>query len=102
MFLKGYRFLGGAISFYRVLLFSAPSFTFISHRGSGSGSGSGSSSSSSSRNNSSSSSSSRNNSSSSSSSNNFNASKHLLLKRLWPSHRASLLSRGQFSTNGYR
>ena len=100
MFLKGYRFLGGAISFYRVLLFSAPSFTFISHRGSGSGSGSGSggsssSSSSSSRNNSSS-------SSSSSSSNNFNASKHLLLKRLWPSHRASLLSRGQFSTNGYR
>ena len=41
-------------------------------------------------------------SSSSSSSNNFNASKHLLLKRLWPSHRASLLSRGQFSTNGYR
>ena len=68
---------GGAISFYRVLLFSAPSFTFISHRGSGSGS-------------------------SSSSSNNFNASKHLLLKRLWPSHRASLLSRGQFSTKGYR
>ena len=36
MFLKGYRFFGGAISFYRVLLFSAPSFTFISHRGSGS------------------------------------------------------------------
>ena len=50
MFLKGYRFLGGAISFYRVLLFSAPSFTsFISHRGSGSGSTSSSSSSSSSR-----------------------------------------------------
>ena len=45
MFLKGYRFLGGAISFYRVLLFSAPSFTFISHRGSGSGSNSSSSSS---------------------------------------------------------
>ena len=43
MFLKGYRFLGGAISFYRVLLFSAPSFTFISHRGSGSGSTSSSS-----------------------------------------------------------
>ena len=38
MFLKGYRFFGGAISFYRVLLFSAPSFTFISHRVSGSGS----------------------------------------------------------------
>ena len=43
MFLKGYRFFGGAISFYRVLLFSAPSFTFISHRGSGSGSTSSSS-----------------------------------------------------------
>ena len=91
MFLKGYRFLGGAISFYRVLLFSAPSFTFISHRGSRSGSTTSSSSSSSSSGG-----------RSSSSSNNFNASKHLLLKRLWPSHRASLLSRGQFSTNGYR
>ena len=106
MFLKGYRFFGGAISFYRVLLFSAPSFTFICHRGSGRGSTSSSRSSSSSSRNSSSSSSSRSSSSSSrsssSSSNNFNASKHLLLKRLWPSHRASLLSRGQFSTNGYR
>ena len=56
MFLKGYRFLGGAISFYRVLLFSAPSFTFISHRGSGSGSSSSSSTSTSSSSSSSSSS----------------------------------------------